>query len=112
MIDDPRLGLAAMPVEAEEKALLDRFRQLLENPAQTAREEWAALKEASLMLAGSEISDCVSFLCSGLRTPAVAESTLRSAANALIKANESKAKRQTQQFFRGLIGKYIGAETS
>ncbi|PSN12324.1 hypothetical protein C7271_23655 [filamentous cyanobacterium CCP5] len=107
MIDDPNLGLAVSPIDEDEQVLLDRFRLLLDKPQETTREQWAALKEESLLLAGSAISDCVSFLCSGLRTPAVAEATLRSAANALIKANQHKAKRQTQQFFRRLIKGYI-----
>ena len=42
-------------------------------------------------------------LVSGLRTPAIAESAIRSAGIALIEANGAKAKQSSQEFMRSLL---------
>jgi hypothetical protein len=42
-------------------------------------------------------------LISGLRTPAIAESAIRSAGLALITANEAKAKSTAQTFMRDVL---------
>ena len=58
------------------------------------------MKESCLMLLGSPIASCVDHLISGIRTPAIAESALRSAGTALIEANEKKAKQDSEHFMR------------
>jgi len=61
------------------------------------------MKKSYLLLLGSPNASCIDHLISGLRTPAIAESAIRSAGIALIDANERKAKRDSQRFMRNLI---------
>ena len=71
------------------------FETLLADYVGTTREQWAGLKECLLLL-GSHIASSIDHLISGLRTPAIAESAIRSAGFALIAANEAKAKQSSQ----------------
>ncbi|MEN8444175.1 MAG: hypothetical protein ABG776_04080 [Cyanobacteria bacterium J06555_13] len=55
----------------------------------------------------SHIASAIDHLISGLRTPAIAESAIRSAGFALIAANEAKAKQSSQEFVRSLLAQAI-----
>lgn len=63
------------------------FETLLSDYAGATREQWAGLKESCLLLLSSHIASAIDHLISGLRTPAIAESAIRSAGFALIAAN-------------------------
>ena len=92
---------------AEEKELLQTFEMLLSDYEGTSREQWAGLKESCLLLRGLHIASYVDHLISGLRTPVIAESAIRSAGVALIAANEEKAKQSSQRFMRELLAQSI-----
>ena len=107
MLSHDQYGLKRACLDAEEKELLRAFEMLLSDYEATSREQWAGLKESCLMLLGSHIASCVDHLISGLRTPAIAESAIRSAGIALITANEEKAKQSSQRFMRELLAQSI-----
>jgi hypothetical protein len=110
MLNHEQCGLRQACLDVEEEKLLQTFEKLLSNYEGTSREQWAGLKESCLMLLGSHIASCVDHLISGLRTPAIAESAIRSAGLALIAANEAKAKQSSQSFMRELLTQSIYSE--
>lgn len=99
MLQDECNGLVQACISQDERELLEAFSMLLSNH-NTSREQWAGMKESCLMLLGSPIASCVDHLISGLRTPAIAESALRSAGMALIEANEKKTRQNSECFMR------------
>lgn len=107
MLDHQQSGLKQSCINSAEEDLLRSFSMLLDNYPEATREQWAELKESCLMLLGSPIASCIDHLISGLRTPAIAESALRSAGMALIAANEAKAKQSSQSFMRQLLTQAI-----
>lgn len=109
IIGDQDLGLLVCCQDGAERELTSYIGDLVSRASDIDRDTWARAKERALLLGGSPVADCLSFLVSGLRTPAVAESTLRSALGALKKANERRIDYQTESFFRGLIKNAIGA---
>ncbi|MEM9005720.1 MAG: hypothetical protein AAGE59_19625 [Cyanobacteria bacterium P01_F01_bin.86] len=109
IINDQSLGLLVCCQDDSERELTHDIRDLVSQASNIDRDTWARAKEQALLLGGSPVADCLSFLVSGLRTPAVAESTLRSALGALKHANERRIDNETESFFRGLIKHAIGA---
>lgn len=107
MLAHEQYGLLQACLEADEKELLQAFEKLLEDYERTTREQRAGLKESCLLLLGSPVASCVDHLISGLRTPVIAESAIRSAGMALVAANETKAKQSSQSFMRGLLAEVI-----
>ena len=107
MINHEQYGLHQACLDIKEEALLEAFETLLTDYAGTSREQWAGLKESCLLLLGSHIASSIDHLISGLRTPAIAESAIRSAGIALISANEAKAKQSSQSFMRSLLAQAI-----
>jgi hypothetical protein len=107
MLNHEQCGLNQVCLEAAEEKLLQTFETLLSDYEDTTREQWAGLKESCLILLGSHIASCVDHLISGLRTPAIAESAIRSAGLALIAANEAKAEQSSQSFMRELLAQSI-----
>ena len=107
MLNHEQCGLKQACLDGEEEKLLQAFEMLLSDYESTSREQWAGLKESCLLLLGSHIASCVDHLISGLRTPAIAESALRSAGMALISANEVKAKQSSQGFMRQVLTQAI-----
>lgn len=107
MLNNEQCGLNQTCLEAEEEKLLQAFEALLAEYEDTSREQWAGLKESCLLLLGSQIASSIDHLISGLRTPAIAESAIRSAGIALIAANEAKAKQSSQRFMRSLLAQAI-----
>ena len=96
MLNHKQCGLNQACLGAEEEKLLQAFEVLLSDYEGTTREQWAGLKESCLLLLGSHAASCVDHLISGLRTPAIAESAIRSAGLVLIAANEAQAKQMSQ----------------
>ena len=107
MLSHEQYGLKQVCIEPKEKELLQAFEILLSDYEGTTREQWAGLKESCLMLLGSHIASCVDHLISGLRTPAIAESAIRSAGFALIAANQEKAMQSSQTFMRKILAQSI-----
>jgi hypothetical protein len=107
MLNHELCGLKQACLDVEEEKLLQTFETLLSDYEGTSREQWAGLKESCLLLLGSHVASCVDHLISGLRTPAIAESAIRSAGLALIAANEAKAKQMSQGFMRSQIAQAI-----
>ena len=110
MLSHEQCGLKQACLDAEESHLLQTFERLLSDYEGTSREQWAGLKESCLLLLGSPIASCVDHLISGLRTPAIAESAIRSAGMALIVANQKKAELSAQSFMRSLLAQAIYRE--
>lgn len=104
-------GLWSVALSDEERELLGHFERLLNNYQSASREQWAGLKESCLLLLGSQVANVVDHLTSAMRTPAIAESAIRSAGFALIAANEARAKRQSQEFMRSVLSAAITAPT-
>ncbi|MEM9092734.1 MAG: hypothetical protein AAGC93_28905 [Cyanobacteria bacterium P01_F01_bin.53] len=107
MISHEQCGLHQACLDVEEEALLEAFETLLTDYARTTREQWAGLKESCLLQLGSHIASAIDHLISGLRTPAIAESAIRSAGFALIAANEAKAKQSSQGVMRSLLAQSV-----
>ena len=108
MLDHEQCGLYKTCLDSQEKELLGAFEMLLSDYASTTREQWAGLKESCLLLLGSHVASSVDHLISGLRTPAIAESAIRSAGVALMAANEAKAKQASQVFMRSMLTQAVG----
>ena len=96
-------GLKNCAIGDDEDALLVAFEERLSDCQEIDREGWALMKEHCLTLLGSPVASCVDHLCSALRTPAIAESALRSAGHALIEANRRKAEHDAQSYIRSLF---------
>ena len=107
MLSHEQYGLKQVCLDSKEEDLLQAFEILLSDYEGTTREQWAGLKESCLILLGSHIASCVDHLISGLRTPAIAESAIRSAGIALITSNEEKAKQSSQRFMRQLLAQSL-----
>jgi hypothetical protein len=110
MLNHEQCGLNQICLDAAEEKLLQAFETLLFDYEDTTRAQWAELKESCLLLLGSCIASCIDHLISGLRTPAIAESAIRSAGLALIAANKAKAKQSSQSFMRELLAQSIYSE--
>lgn len=111
ILNHDQCGLRQACVDVGEEELLQAFESLLTNCASTSREQWAGLKESCLLLLGSPIASCIDHLISGLRTPAIAESAIRSAGIALIDANQRKAKQTSQHFMRRILTHAVHSPT-
>ena len=103
MLQHTQHGLWTACIETAERDLLTRFEELLSDYQKTSREQWAGLKESCLKLLGSQVATTIDHLVSAMRTPAIAESAIRSAGFALIAANETKAKTASQAFVRDML---------
>lgn len=107
MLGHTQAGLWAVALDDEERSLLGKFEALLSNYKETTRAQWAELKESCLLLLGSPIASVIDHLVSAMRTPAIAESAIRSAGWQLIQANEAKAKERAQDFMRSVLREAI-----
>ena len=105
MLSHSQWGLWAVAIDDDERSLLGQFEALLSDYQKTTRAQWATLKEACLLLLGSHVASTIDHLVSAMRTPAIAESAIRSAGFALIAANEAKAKKSSQAFMRSILAR-------
>lgn len=71
--------------------------------AEIDRERWTDLKRESLKYVGSPIADCVSRIASALRTPDIALSGLRDAAEKAIEINVDAAKQRFAKLVQSKI---------
>lgn len=107
MLHHSASGLWAVAITDDERELLGHFERLLSAYQTTSRGQWAGLKESCLLLLGSQVASVVDHLTSAMRTPAIAESAIRSAGLALIAANEEKARTTSRRFMRVLLSHVI-----
>lgn len=110
MLTHSQAGLWAVALDDEERSLLGQFEALLSNYQGTTRAQWAEIKEACLLLLGSEVGGVIDHLVSAMRTPAIAESAIRSAGWQLIKANQTKAEARAQEFMRSILRETISGK--
>ena len=110
ILNDSKSGLWAVALTDAERELLGKFDSRLKNYAEVSRASWAELKEDCLLLIGSQVAAVIDHLVSAMRTPAIAESAIRSAGFALIQANEAKAKVVCTAFMRSTLASAMGDE--
>ena len=96
-------GFYSACLTRDEHQLCNQLQKLLSQYPDTTRADWAALKEACLRQLGSHVASAIDHIASAMRTPAIAESALRSAGWALIEANKTAAADRAQTLFRRLI---------
>ena len=84
--------------------MLDKY------PDGTQRKDIGRVKEIALLHWGSPVMSVVDYLGSAMRTPAIAESAIRSAGNALFEAAERTnppLARETRELFRQTMAQVI-----
>jgi hypothetical protein len=87
LLTHPEFGLLRSASEPSDLALIDQAIELLSRTAageEVTRDEWTDLKRESLKFVGSEIADTISRIASAMRTPDIALSGLRDAAEKTI----------------------------
>lgn len=87
LLQNPEFGLKNAAVAPEDADLVDKAIALVKavNDGESVdREQWTGLKRDSLKFVGSPVADCVSRICSAERTPEIALSGLRDAAEKVI----------------------------
>jgi hypothetical protein len=89
-------GLRQSAHTQEDLALVDRAIELIMKGAvgETERDDWTDLKRESLKYVGSDIADAISRIASAMRTPDIALSGLRDAAEKTIEIASSEATRR------------------
>lgn len=107
ILDDKKSGLWTVALNDAERELIGKFDASLKNYTEVSRAAWAQIKEDCLLLIGSHVAAVIDHLVSAMRTPAIAESAIRSAGFALIKANEAKAKATCTAFMRQTLSKAV-----
>lgn len=108
ILNDKKSGLWSVALDDAERELIGKFDDSLKNYGDVSRATWAQIKEDCLLLIGSHVAAVIDHLVSAMRTPAIAESAIRSAGFGLIKANEAKAKAACTAFMRQTLSKAIG----
>ena len=87
LLTHPEFGLRQSASEPSDLALIDQTIELLICTASgenVSRDDWTNLKRESLKYVGSDIADTVSRIASAMRTPDIALSGLRDAAEKTI----------------------------
>ena len=101
-------GLMDASVNKEEKWLCKHYRQRLDSYPDVDREQWGRLKELCLLVHSSPVSNAIDYLASAHRTPAIAESAIRSAGTAMYAASERMGrKEETIELFRRVMAGVI-----
>lgn len=108
ILDHSKYGLAKVSQGVDDDWLCRHFSDRLNRQPETTRSEWARMKEFCLLFHGSPIAQCIDYLSSAMRTPAIAESAIRSAGDALYRANEEAGTaEESRVFFRSLMASVI-----
>lgn len=109
LLQHAEVGLLTLAQQEDEQRLCRLAINLFTAyPKDTTREEIGRLKEIALLSWGSPIAACIDYLCSAARTPAIAESAIRSAGTALFHASEVSGKgSQAVSLFRGMMAQSI-----
>jgi hypothetical protein len=101
LLTHSEFGLQRCAKEKEDLALIEQAIELLARAAkgdEINRDDWTDLKRESLKFVGSDIADTISRLTSAMRTPDIALSGLRDAAEKTIAiASTAAAARIAQQ---------------
>ncbi len=102
LLNHPSHGLLANTPESDitTRNLLKQLESFLECPERISRDDWSALKSSSLLEVGDAAADCLSRICSAFRSPDVALSCFRDAAEKLADLNAERAKKSTLEQLR------------
>ena len=111
ILTDKKAGLMLACVDGNEGRLCRHLhRVLLAYPDNVNRADIARIKEMALLYWGGPVAVCVDCIASAMRTPAVAESAIRSAGTALFQAADRPAVgkgKEARRLFRKLIAQAI-----
>ncbi len=102
LLNHPNHGLLANTPETNitTRNLLEELQSFLEAPEKISRDDWSKLKSSSLLEVGDASADCLSRICSAFRSPDVALSCFRDAAEKLAELNAERAKQTTLEQLR------------
>jgi hypothetical protein len=102
LLNHPKYGLLANTSESHitTRGLLEQLQSFLEYPERISRDDWSTLKSSSLLEVGDAAADCLSRICSAFRSPDVALSCFRDAAEKLAELNAERAKQNTLEQLR------------
>lgn len=102
LLNHPKHGLLANTSESyiTTRGLLEQLQSFLEYPERISRDDWSTLKSSSLLEVGDAAADCLSRICSAFRSPDVALSCFRDAAEKLAELNAERAKQNTLEQLR------------
>ncbi len=97
LLSHQEFGLQQSALESSDLVLIDQAMNLLSRASvgeEIGREDWTDLKKESLKFVGSDIADAVSRIASAMRTPDIALSGLRDAAEKTIEIASVAADRR------------------
>jgi hypothetical protein len=101
LLTHPEFGLQPSAKEKEDLDLIEQAIELISRASageEVTRDDWTSLKRDSLKFVGSDIADTISRISSAMRTPDIALSGLRDAAEKTIAiASEAAAVRIAQE---------------
>lgn len=111
LITDEAAGLLRCSISEEERLVCRHLLRVLDKyPNNTRREEIGRVKEIALLYWGSPIMSAIDYLGSAMRTPAIAESAIRSAGNAMFEAaarTNPPLAEETRELFRQTMAQVI-----
>ena len=111
LITDDAAGLLRCCISDDEQLVCRHLLRVLDKyPDDAKRKEIGRVKEIALLHWGSPIMSAVDYLASAMRTPAIAESAIRSAGNAMFEAAERTdppLARETRELFRQTMAQVI-----
>lgn len=114
LLNHPQYGLLANTPETDTltRDLLRQLQTFLQAPEKVSRDEWSRLKSISLVEVGDISADCLSRICSAFRSPDVALSCFRDAAQKLAELNAERAKQSTLKQVRNQLRNVLLTEAS
>ena len=111
LVTDEAAGLLKCCLSEDERFVCRHLLRVLDKyPDKAKRKEIGRVKEIALLHWGSPVMSAVDYLGSAMRTPAIAESAIRSAGNALFEAAERTnppLARETRELFRQTMAQVI-----
>jgi len=111
LVTDEAAGLLKCCLSEDQRLVCRHLlRVLAKYPEEAKRKEIGRVKEIALLHWGSPVMSAVDYLGSAMRTPAIAESAIRSAGNALFEAAERTSPplaKETRGLFRQTMAQVI-----
>lgn len=94
----------------DELKLINKLETYLQETEDITREQWTQLKDDCLILVGSEIASTLSKICSAWRTPDIALSCFRDAAEKHVKVCGENSKQYAAQRLQDMFLQYSGEQ--
>ena len=112
LLNHPKHGLLANTSTSNMAtiSLLDKLQTYLNSLEQVSREDWSNLKSSSLIEVGDASADCLSRICSAFRSPDVALSCFRDAAEKLTDLNAERTKKDALEHLRFQFKEHLSLE--